>query len=56
MKSAVKSYRISMCIRDGQCLSTSDERRICTFEEGKKGYRLGQAVRLEDVDDWLWAL
>ncbi|KAK8854841.1 hypothetical protein IAR55_003580 [Kwoniella newhampshirensis] len=54
VQSAVRAYRISLCTIDGQCLTTSNERRICTYEEGKKGYKFGSAVDLEDIDDWRW--
>ncbi|WWC71643.1 uncharacterized protein I206_105601 [Kwoniella pini CBS 10737] len=53
-QSAVRAYRLSLCLINGKCLSSSRERRICTYEEGKKGNRFGGAVDLLDVDDWRW--
>jgi hypothetical protein len=52
----VKSYKISLCLEDGKCLSTSNERRICSFEVGKRGYESGGAVELVDVDEWRWGV
>ncbi|OCF37868.1 hypothetical protein I316_00092 [Kwoniella heveanensis BCC8398] len=54
VRSAVRAYKISLCLPNGKCLSTSRERRVCTYEEGKKGYKFGGAVTLDDVDDWRW--
>lgn len=54
--SAVKSYRISLCGKEGKCLTASGERKICTYETGKPGYRFGNAVKLEDLDEWRWNL
>lgn len=56
MKSAVKAYRIALCLGDGKCISTSHERKVCTYHEGKKGYRFGHAATIEDPDDWTWKL
>jgi hypothetical protein len=53
-RSAVKSYKISLCLGDGKCISTSNERKICSYETGKKGYKFGNAVEVDDVDDWRW--
>ena len=55
-KAAVKSYRISLCLADGKCVATSPYRKLCTYEQGKKGYRFGGAISVEDVDDWRWEL
>ena len=52
--SVVKSYKVSLCLQNGKCISTSGERKICSFEEGKKGYRQGNAVTVDDLDDWRW--
>ncbi|WVQ74817.1 hypothetical protein IAR50_004423 [Cryptococcus sp. DSM 104548] len=54
LQSAVRGYRVSLCLLNGRCLSTSRERRICAYEEGKRGHRVGSAVLLDDIDDWLW--
>ncbi|WVR07477.1 hypothetical protein IAU60_004519 [Kwoniella sp. DSM 27419] len=54
-RSAVRAYKLSFCLPNGRCISTSKERRLCTYEEGKKGFRFGGAVDLDDVDDWRWA-
>lgn len=52
--SAVKAYRISLCMGNGKCVSTSGERKICTYQEGKRGYRFGNAARVNDLDEWWW--
>jgi hypothetical protein len=56
VRSAVKSYKISLCRKDGKCISTSHERKICTYQEGKKGYHFGNAAIVDDFDDWMWNL
>lgn len=53
-KSAVKAYRLSLCLGNGKCLTTSPERKVCSYEEGKLGYRVGNAVNVDDLDDWRW--
>ncbi|KAK4688986.1 hypothetical protein P7C73_g1122, partial [Tremellales sp. Uapishka_1] len=53
---AVKSYRVLLCMMDGKCLARSGPRKICSYETGKKGYKAGNAVDLEDLDDWRWDL
>ncbi|WWC63222.1 uncharacterized protein I303_105822 [Kwoniella dejecticola CBS 10117] len=53
-QSAVRAYKLSLCLINGKCLSSSRERRICTYEQGKKGKKFGGAVNLLDVDDWRW--
>ena len=53
-KSAVKAYRLSLCLGNGKCLTTSPERKVCSYEEGKLGYRVGNAVNVDDPDDWRW--
>lgn len=55
-KSAVKAYRISLCVEGGKFITTSGDRRICSYQDGKKGYRFGGAVVVDDLDDWRWDL
>jgi hypothetical protein len=52
--SAVKAYRISLCLRDGKCITSSGERKICTYLPEKQGYQFGNAAQVEDLDDWWW--
>ncbi|WWD19011.1 hypothetical protein CI109_103468 [Kwoniella shandongensis] len=54
VQSAVRAYKISLCTIDGRCLTTSNDRKVCSYEKGKKGYKFGSAVNLEDIDDWRW--
>ncbi|ODN78952.1 hypothetical protein L202_04467 [Cryptococcus amylolentus CBS 6039] len=54
LQSALRGYRVSLCLLNGRCLSTSRERKICAYEEGKRGHKAGSAVLLDDIDDWLW--
>ena len=56
IKSAVKSYQVSLCLASGECISKSAPRKICTYEEGKRGNKFGSAVNLNDVDKWVWRL
>lgn len=37
-------------------MTTSNERKVCTYQEGKKGYRFGHAARVDDIDEWMWRL
>ncbi|WRT68327.1 uncharacterized protein IL334_005303 [Kwoniella shivajii] len=53
-QSAVRAYKLSLCLLNGKCLTSSQDRRVCTFEQGKKGYKFGSAVMLDDTDDWRW--
>ncbi|WWC90751.1 uncharacterized protein L201_005688 [Kwoniella dendrophila CBS 6074] len=53
-QSAVRAYKLSLCLINGKCLSQSFERRICTYEQDKKGYKFGSSVHLDDIDDWRW--
>jgi hypothetical protein len=43
-----------LCLGDGKCVTTSGERKICTYQEGKRGYRFGNAARVDDLDEWWW--
>ncbi|EAL20509.1 hypothetical protein CNBE4290 [Cryptococcus deneoformans B-3501A] len=54
VQSSVRGYRISLCLINGQCLTTSRERRICSYEPGERGNKPGGAVIVNDIDDWRW--
>lgn len=56
VQSAVKSYRVSLCQDNGKCTPTSRERKICTYQQGKKGYHFGNAANVDDIDEWMWNL
>ncbi|WVO22957.1 uncharacterized protein IAS62_004301 [Cryptococcus decagattii] len=53
-QSSVRGYRISLCVVDGRCLTTSRERLICSYEPGERGNKPGGAVTVNDIDDWRW--
>ncbi|EIW67305.1 hypothetical protein TREMEDRAFT_33600, partial [Tremella mesenterica DSM 1558] len=55
-RSAVKAYRLSLCLQNGKCISTSPERKVCSYEPGKAGYKIASAVSVDDVDDWGWSM
>ena len=54
VQSSVRGYRISLCLINGRCLTTSRERRICSYEPGERGNKPGGAVIVNDIDDWRW--
>ncbi|WVW85719.1 hypothetical protein I302_107757 [Kwoniella bestiolae CBS 10118] len=51
---AVRAYKLSLCLLNGRCLSTSNERKICTYDQNKRGHTFGSAVDLDDIDEWRW--
>nr|ODN86407.1 hypothetical protein L203_04109 [Cryptococcus depauperatus CBS 7841] len=54
-RNTVRGYKISLCLYNGQYLTTSGERPVCAYGPGKKGFKTASAVSLDDIDDWRWS-
>nr|ODN98828.1 hypothetical protein L204_02792 [Cryptococcus depauperatus CBS 7855] len=54
-RNTVRGYKISLCLYNGQYLTTSGERHVCAYEPGKNGFKTASAVSLDDIDDWKWS-